>query len=152
MTDALYPALIVEHDRNPRHRGELAGATHRATVDNPLCGDVVTVELVVDAGQIRAIACHGDGCALARAAASLMAVRLTDAPVAAVADLVASFAQLVSAPLDAPVPDALGDLAAFRGLRAVRSRRGCATLPFRALTAALAGAWPPSRHAGGRGA
>ena len=137
MTAELYQALIVEHDRHPRHRGTLAGATHAATIDNPLCGDVATVTVIVDAGRVAEIACDGPGCALSRAAASLMAERVAGASLAEIRALAAMFETFVAEPMDAPVPAELGDLGAFAGVRAARSRRTCATLPFRALLEAL---------------
>jgi len=138
-TDELYQATIVEHDRHPHHHGPLPGATHTATIDNPLCGDVITVRLIVVADRIDAIAFEGRGCALSRAAASMMTDRVIGTPIAGVPALVAEFDRFVAEPIDAPVPAELGELAAFRGLRAVRSRRTCASLPFRALVAALHG-------------
>jgi nitrogen fixation NifU-like protein len=143
MTD-LYHALIVEHDRAPHHHGPLANATHTATLDNPLCGDVITLRLIVDGDQIRDLAFEARGCALSRAAASLMTDRVLGAPIDTLGALAARFEQFVQEPIDAAVPAELGELAAFVGLRGVRSRRGCATLPFRALIAALTDRRPPT--------
>jgi len=136
--DELYQQLIVEHDRAPHNCGPLPDATHAATVDNPLCGDVVTVRIVLDGDTIRTIAFEGRGCALSRAAASLMTDRVAGQPVAAAHALAERFERFVAEPPAAPVPEELGELAAFRGVRAFRSRRSCATLAFHALTAALA--------------
>lgn len=135
--DELYQAVIVEHDRAPRNHGALPAPTHAATVDNPLCGDVVTVQLAIDGGAIRAVACEGRGCALSRAAASIMSEALAGRSPAEARALAATMATFVRAPPDAPVPPDLGDLAAFAGVRRFRSRQACATLPFRALVAAL---------------
>jgi NifU-like protein involved in Fe-S cluster formation len=83
--DDLYQATIVDHDRAPRNHGPLAGATHHATIENPLCGDVVTVHARVVDGAVSEIAFEGRGCALSRAAASIMTTMvrhrtLDDAP------------------------------------------------------------------------
>lgn len=137
MSDVLYQALIVAHDRAPHHHGPLPGATHAATIDNPLCGDIVTVRMIVDGARIAAIAFEGHGCALARAAASMMSDRVVGGTVDEAVALAAAFAGFVQAPVDAPVDHDLGELGAFRGVRAARARRTCATLAFRALTAAL---------------
>ena len=145
MSDDLYQARIGDHDRAPRHHGPLAGATHAATIDNPLCGDEITVRLIVDGDRVQAIAFEGHGCALSRAAASMMSERAAGATIAELTALAARFTQFVQESIDAPIDPpaattgvALGDLAAFRGVRRARSRRTCATLPFRALLAALA--------------
>ncbi|MEP6861313.1 MAG: Fe-S cluster assembly sulfur transfer protein SufU [Deltaproteobacteria bacterium] len=136
MTDprALYHATIVDHDRHPRHEGALPGATHAATVDNPLCGDIVTMRFVLANGRIADAAFEARGCALSRAAASLLAMRAIGATPDEVAALAARFAQFVQT--DLPATD-LGELAAFEGVRAFKSRRACACLPFEAAVAAL---------------
>lgn len=139
--DELYQATIVDHDRAPRGWGALADATHTATVDNPLCGDVVTVQAKIAGGIIHDIACEGRGCALSRAAASIMTTMVRDRDVQAVRQLTVAFDELVRGAPDAPISpelgDELGELRAFAGVRRFRSRRVCATLPFRALMQAL---------------
>jgi len=137
--DQLYQATIVDHDRSPRNAGRLADATHHASVDNPLCGDEVAVDARVVDGVIRALAFDGRGCALSRAAASIMTTMVRDQPAEAARRLAAAFEQFVQAAPDAPVPAELGELAAFAGVRRFRSRRVCATLAFRALVRALDG-------------
>lgn len=137
--DALYQAVIVDHDRAPRNHGPLSGATHAATIDNPLCGDVVTLHLRLDGGVIREVTFEGRGCSLSRAAASILTTMLAGRELAAARALAAAFEAFVQAAPDAPAaaPE-LGDLAAFAGVRRFRSRRACATLPLRALAAAVA--------------
>ena len=48
------------------------GADHRAEGKNPLCGDHVQVELVMEDDVIRDVKFTGHGCAISRASASLM--------------------------------------------------------------------------------
>ncbi|MEP6766312.1 MAG: Fe-S cluster assembly sulfur transfer protein SufU, partial [Gemmatimonadaceae bacterium] len=68
----LYQEVILDHNRKPRNYGELEGADHRAEGKNPLCGDHVQVELVMDDDVIREVKFTGHGCAISRASASLM--------------------------------------------------------------------------------
>ena len=135
--DQLYQAVIVEHDRAPRNLGPLPTATHRATVDNPLCGDVVTLHVELAGGAVCAVTFEGQGCALSRAAASILTTRLPGVSLADALALAAAFEAFVQSAPDAPTPAGLGDLAAFSGVRRFRSRRACATLPLRALLAAV---------------
>lgn len=135
--DELYQATIVDHDRAPRNAGPLPDATHHATVDNPLCGDVVTVHVRLADGVVRDLRFEGRGCALSRAAASIMTTLVRDHTADAARQLAAGFEQFVNAAPDAAVPDDLGELRAFAGVRKFRSRRVCATLGFRALLRAL---------------
>jgi len=134
--EELYQAVILDHDRAPRNLGPLAGATHAATVDNPLCGDVVTIQLELVDGVVRAAAFLGRGCALSRAAASILTTQVAGLDAAAVAARLAAYEAFIASPPDAPVPADLGDLAAFAGVRRFRSRRACALLAVRALRAA----------------
>jgi nitrogen fixation NifU-like protein len=135
--DELYQATIVEHDRAPRNAGTLVDPTHAATFDNPLCGDVVTVQTRLIDGVVRDIAFEGRGCALSRAAASIMSTMVRDRDTASVRRLAAEFEQLVRGAPDSAISDELGELRAFAGVRRFRSRRICAMLPFQALIRAL---------------
>ena len=135
--DELYQATIVDHDRAPRSYGRLAGATHHATVDNPLCGDVITVEARIVDGAVQDVAFEGRGCALSRAAASIMTTMVRDRTPEASRRLAAAFEHFVQTAPDAAIPDELGDLRAFAGVRQFRSRRVCALLAFHALMHAL---------------
>ena len=137
--DDLYQATIVEHDRAPRNYGSLAGATHQATIDNPLCGDVITVHVRVTDGIVQDVTFEGRGCVLSRAAASIMTTMVRGHSLDASRQLAAAFEQFVQTAPDAAIPDTLDELRAFSGVRRFRSRRVCAMLAFRTLIEALAG-------------
>jgi nitrogen fixation NifU-like protein len=136
-TDELYQATIVDHDRAPRNAGPLPDATHHATVDNPLCGDVVTIHAQLVDGVVRDLRFEGRGCALSRAAASIMTTLVRDRSVDESRRLAAAFERFIQAAPDAAIPEDLGELRAFAGVRRFRSRRVCAMLGFRALLRAL---------------
>lgn len=134
-TDAIYHATIVEHDRSPRNEGPLPGATHSATVDNPLCGDVVTMRAICDGERVVDAKFEARGCALCRAAASMSTVRIIGAPIAEVGTVIDAFERfLTGGEVDR---DSLGDLRVFEGARKAKARRSCMVLPFRAIAKAL---------------
>lgn len=83
MTDAeIYQDHIMDHYEDPFHRGHCEGATHRHEDDNPLCGDVIQVELRVDdRGNIADAWFDGDGCCISQAAASMLMERICGQPV-----------------------------------------------------------------------
>jgi len=71
--EELYQEHILDHYEDPFHRGELATATHAHEDKNPLCGDVVRIELQLDdAGKIRDLYFTGDGCVISQASASML--------------------------------------------------------------------------------
>ncbi len=132
----LYQSVIVEHDRSPRNFRRLEQPTHRAEGRNPLCGDVVSVELDVDAdGHIRDIAFQGSGCALSRASASMMTTALKGRTTAEADDLFRRFHALLTGS-GAESPE-LGRLVAFRGVAAFPMRVKCATMAWHALKEAI---------------
>lgn len=74
--EELYQEHILDHYEDPYHRGHCAHPTHLHEDDNPLCGDVVRIELEVDeGGTIREVYFDGDGCCISQAAASMLVER-----------------------------------------------------------------------------
>ena len=65
----LYQNVILEHNRSPRNYRAMPDANRVAQGHNPLCGDLVTVQLRVEDGRIQDVAFQGSGCALSRASA-----------------------------------------------------------------------------------
>ncbi len=134
--DELYQAIILEHNKRPRHYGPLEAATHQAEGYNPLCGDRVTVQLSLREGRIDALRFESASCAICRASASLMAEALQGAP----AETAASLGSRVDALLgpDGPEPvESDGELAALAGVRRFPARVKCARLPWQTLRDAL---------------
>jgi nitrogen fixation NifU-like protein len=71
--DDFYRESILDHYRNPRNRGRLPEATHTHEEHNPLCGDVIRIDLHVnDENIIEHVGFDGDGCAISQASASML--------------------------------------------------------------------------------
>ena len=71
--DDLYREQILEHYKKPRNWGELPDADYEFEDTNPLCGDVLKVQLKVDdEGVVEDLRFSGAGCAISQAAASLV--------------------------------------------------------------------------------
>jgi nitrogen fixation NifU-like protein len=68
----LYAEEILDHYKHPRHFGHLDEPTLVYHDRNPLCGDEITLELKVVDGKVADMAFTGHGCAISRAAASMM--------------------------------------------------------------------------------
>jgi nitrogen fixation NifU-like protein len=133
--DDLYQELILDHNKRPRNCGHLASPNHAADGYNPLCGDKVHVELLVEDGRIADVAFEGSGCAISTASASLMGEAIKGKTVAEARALFERFHVLVTEESD--VPKDLGKLRAFAGVRRYPARVKCATLAWHTLTAAL---------------
>jgi nitrogen fixation NifU-like protein len=132
---SLYQETIVEHGQRPRNVGPLAGFTHEAKADNPLCGDTVNIQLCVSEDCVVDARFQARGCMIVRASASLLTELVagrSSAEASAMADLLGL---LVGA---GPCPEEVGALEPFRGVREFPARMACATLPWEALRRALA--------------
>ena len=69
----MYREVILDHYKNPRFRGELDPADISYQDDNPLCGDMIRIDLRVDENdQIVECAFSGQGCAISQASASML--------------------------------------------------------------------------------
>ncbi|MCQ8277700.1 SUF system NifU family Fe-S cluster assembly protein [Acetobacteraceae bacterium KSS8] len=140
--EALYRALVVGRARTPVFAGAVEGADGAGEGANPLCGDRVAVSLRRDAeGRVAEIRHESDGCAICVAAADLMAETVSGLDAVAIGALRSGFEAMLrdgAAATSAPQRDRLGLLNAFADLHEYKSRRKCATLPWSALSAALA--------------
>ena len=67
-----YSPIVIDHFRNPRNVGELADANARASVTNPVCGDVLKLTLKIVEGHIADAQFKTLGCEAAIAASSLL--------------------------------------------------------------------------------
>jgi nitrogen fixation NifU-like protein len=116
----------------------LADANASVTLDNPLCGDRVTVELRCDEqGRVMALAHGARGCVLCRAATAVLGA---NAPGRDLSELAAVRARLQGQLRDgAPPPDDApwSDLAVFTPVAPHKSRHDCVLLPFDAALQAL---------------
>lgn len=135
----LYQAIILDHNKRPRHYGALAEATHQAEGYNPLCGDKVEVFVEVKNGVIAAIQFEAASCAICKASASMMTSAFQGQTLEA-ADAVL---QSVNGILNSDTADirleTAGELAALAGVRTFPARIKCASLPWHTYTAALRG-------------
>ena len=135
----LYQSIILDHNRRPKNYGALEGANHRAEGRNPECGDEVKVELLVTDDRIDDVRFTSAGCAVSRAAASIMTQSVKGKSRAEVQELFGKFHDLVTGKLR-PTPEearGLGELAAFSGVARFPIRVKCASMPWHTLQAAL---------------
>ena len=141
----LYREIILDHYRSPRNRGELP--TPPAAVaqgHNPLCGDEITVYLLVDDARVGDVKVGGQGCSISQSSASMMSQAIKGRSVDEVRALVRRFKGMMSiedsggddGDGDAPLAE-LGDLEALQGVVKFPVRIKCATLAWNTLIDAL---------------
>ena len=82
-----YRDYILEHYRNPRNYGKLENANAHAEDSNPLCGDQLGIDLIVEGDQVTQVRFKGRGCAISQASASTLSEMIEGKPVEEVAQL-----------------------------------------------------------------
>jgi nitrogen fixation NifU-like protein len=133
----LYPDILLEHHRAPRRSGRLEAPTHSAEGSNPLCGDRVGVTLAVGEGRLLDIRCEVKGCAICRAAGSMMAEAVVGLELPEVSDLLRRFVHALGEPPGEQREDLWGPLSALLEARRFPNRRRCASLSWEVLERAL---------------
>jgi nitrogen fixation NifU-like protein len=134
MNEDLYHAAILEAARRGALDRRLASPASTATVDNPLCGDRVTIDLDLADGAVARIGYRVRGCALCQAATALLAEAAHGHPVADIAVGESLVRALIADGL-AP-PGSWNGFAMFAPVRRFPSRHGCVLIPFEAFHAA----------------
>jgi nitrogen fixation NifU-like protein len=137
----LYQQVILDHNRKPRNFRRIPDANRTAEGHNPLCGDRITVDLTVEDGIVKDAAFQGAGCAISKAAASMMTASVIGKPEREVDALFHRVHAMLTGE-NGTTPE-VGKLAVFAGVREFPSRIKCATLAWHTLQAALRGVAEP---------
>jgi nitrogen fixation NifU-like protein len=135
--DTLYQAALMARAKQGRARGRLTKPQHSITLDNPLCGDRVTLDVNLADGRVSAVGHQVRGCLLCEAAAEVIAMQAPDRTPGELADATSAITAILKEGKEAPA-GAWSELAIFAPVHRVKSRQDCVLLPFEALSRALA--------------
>jgi nitrogen fixation NifU-like protein len=135
----LYHEAIVAAARRACGNGRLDTPDASIDLDNPLCGDRVSMDVQVANGRLCGIAHRVRGCLLCEAAASIIASNAVGETAENLAGIEKALADaLANGFEDRSLP--WQELAVFAPVVHHRSRHRCVTLAFEALERALAAA------------
>lgn len=137
---ALYTELVIEHDKRPLHAGLREPFSTEVHHVNPTCGDEITLRLqLADGGErIEDISYDAVGCAMSRAAASMMADLLIGRTIEEVAPAQDHFeAAMRSRGRLEGDEELIGDSIALLGAAKFPARVKCVLMPWKAYQAAL---------------
>lgn len=131
MSDDPYGAEIKALAARPEPKASRVDG--RSQLDNPLCGDRVTVELGLEAGRITTFGHTVKGCLLCRAAAAALADMALGLDREGAARLLDDASAMLKSGAEGERPA----LVPFHPVRPHKSRHGCVLLPFRAMVKAF---------------
>ena len=116
----IYQEHVLDHYDDPYHRGPCPHATHADEDDNPLCGDVVRIEMrITPEGEAREIWFNGDGCCISQASASMLVEAMEGKAVEEIKEFSAE------------------EMLKLFGPRLTPNRKKCCLLPWRVLQSAI---------------
>jgi nitrogen fixation NifU-like protein len=145
--DSMYQQIILDHYKNPQHRGLVDPFDVEVHHVNPTCGDEVTLRVRVADGAIADLGWDGEGCSISQASTSVMSGLVVGKPVEDALALERKFLELMqsrgTAELTEADEDELEDAVAFEGVSKYPARVKCALLGWMAMKNAVAEAGHP---------
>ena len=145
--DSLYQEIILDHYRNPHHRGLRDPFDVEVHHVNPTCGDEVTLRVKVVDGIVQDVSYDGQGCSISQAATSVMTDLVIGKRVDQALTTHEAFLELMQSrgQLE-PDEDVLEDGIAFAGVSKYPARVKCALLGWMAWKDATAQAVAGQHH------
>jgi nitrogen fixation protein NifU and related proteins len=141
--DSLYQEIILDHYKNPHHKGLRDPFEAEVHHVNPTCGDEVTLRVHLsgagDDAVVEDVSYDAMGCSISQAAASVMTDLVIGKPVADAMEIHASFLELMQGKGGVePDEEVLEDGIAFAGVAKFPARVKCALLSWMAWKDATA--------------
>lgn len=117
----LYRENVLDHAKNPHNRGKLVSPTLEARATNPLCGDIVDLDIFLtgDPPRVKEAKFESSGCVISAAASSMLMEKIRGKTKEELQDLDDD------------------EVLAWFGGELTSSRRECALLPLMALREVL---------------
>ena len=134
--DELYQEVILDHSKNPRNKTELENFTHEAKGHNPLCGDQISIHIIMKGEEISDVKFTGAGFAISTASASILTESIKGKNKNEIERIFENFHDLVTGN---ETEEDLGKLTIFEGVQKYPVRIKCASLSWHALMAAIKG-------------
>jgi nitrogen fixation protein NifU and related proteins len=133
----LYRQVIMEHYKNPKHKGVIDDASYMTVhLNNPSCGDEMTVQLKIEDQKIKDIRHQGTGCSICCSSASVMSQTLIGETVQNAFKITHEFYELIKGyPYNKDILK--GDALVYQGVAQFPARIKCATLAWKAFDMGL---------------
>jgi nitrogen fixation protein NifU and related proteins len=140
----MYQEIILDHYRNPHHKGLRDPFDAEVFQVNPTCGDEVKLRVTLKGGVdgeavVEDVSYESLGCSISQASASVMSDLVIGKPVSEAMRIGDAFLELMQSKGQLePDEDVLEDAVAFAGVSKYPARIKCALLGWMAWKAATA--------------
>ena len=129
--DDLYRRVIMDHYKNPRNRGRFEEDSVTVDLNNPTCGDRISLQLKMQDGLVEDARYTGEGCSISMSSASMMTEAVKGKTLNEALELAERFSSLMKGE-EVEFED-YEDIEALSGVNKFPARIKCATLAWNAL-------------------
>ena len=141
--ESMYQEIILDHYRNPHHKGLREPFDAEVHHVNPTCGDEVTLRVKLADGAVEDVSYDSMGCSISQASVSVMTDLVVGKPLPEAEEAYEAFLTLMRAKGDTDavtddLEEVLEDAVAFEGVSKYPARIKCALLGWMAWKDATA--------------
>jgi nitrogen fixation protein NifU and related proteins len=131
--DSLYQEIILDHYKNPHHRGLREPYDAEVHHLNPTCGDEITLRVQLDDDTVTDVSYDSEGCSISQASASVMTDLVIGRDLGTATSTYEEFLALMQSKGQLePDEEVLEDAIAFAGVSKYPARVKCALLAWMA--------------------
>jgi nitrogen fixation protein NifU and related proteins len=137
--ESLYQEIILDHYRDPHHKGLRDPYEAQVHHLNPTCGDEITLRVHLEGDVVSDVSYDGQGCSISQASASVMTDLVIGKPLSEALAIHEEFLRLMQSKGELePDEEVLEDAIAFAGVSKFPARIKCALLAWMAWKDAAA--------------
>jgi nitrogen fixation NifU-like protein len=129
--DDLYRRVIMDHYKNPRNKGRFDEDAVTVDLNNPTCGDRISLQLKLKDGLVEDARYTGEGCSISMSSASMMTEAVKGKSLDEALQLADRFSSLMKG--EPAEFEEYEDIEALSGVNKFPARIKCATLAWNAL-------------------
>ena len=130
----MYESIILDHYRNPRNQKKLPSPDLEKDVNNPFCGDELSIQLKIEDDVVTDLSVSGNGCAISQSSGSLLAESVINLTKIQILELIVNVRKMMRGEdISEEVRDLLGDIEALEGVKKFPVRIKCALLGWTGL-------------------
>lgn len=134
--DSLYRQVIMDHYKNPRNKGRIEDGNLTINLNNPTCGDTISLQLNIENDTVKDAKFIGEGCSISMSSASMMTQAIKGKKLEEALKISEAFSGLMQG-IEPPEDLDLGDIEALQGVCKFPARIKCATLAWKAMEKAF---------------
>ena len=135
--ETLYRQVIMDHYKNPRHKGLKNDDTYKTIhIKNPTCGDDITIQSKIEGNKVIDVRHDGTGCSICCSSASVMSETLIGKKLEDAKTITETYINmLTNKEFDESVE--LEDAVAYGGVKKFPARVKCASIAWKAFEGTL---------------